>query len=708
MLRQLQEFSAHFRGNPLSWLVALLLALLLLLTLYFLYHMNLSMPRTALVHDQHQHLRLMEQALSQRLASVLRDVRMLTDGEGQPTSGAELREQLAHRCSRDRALLGFALRLPGAGRLAEDSVFKVVCRDNWEMPSLALKPGPPVQPMNKGRHRLGESPLVFTWSQAPRDAQQGGVWKVYYSLQPLMNQLHPHHDAPAVTQLLSAPATWPEGFTDSAVRRLKAGEAYWHDGSLWLARELVVRDPSDGSALGRWWLLTRVLPQVDRSFWLALGLDLALVGGLFGLMLVALYFYSRRVIGDQLRILSDLRVKSSFLNSLLDSSPDAMMTLDLEGRILSCNARTERLFGFTPGSLTGLSIERLLPSDYQLEDQDYEGLCRQLETRPQKYLRAERVGMRGDADTFPVEVTYARLGTEEPPRLLLIIREITEHKVAEEELDALRVQYFQQEKMAQIGLLMSGILHEVGNPLAAIEGLLEQGREALAEGLAGESQASKGQASEGRASEGRAPEGQAEEIAEWLSMALEQTARIRAICQEVSGFSASREAAWGPLDLNEILRAAVRLLQYDKRWQGVDWQLQLGHGLPAMEGTPDQLTQVLMNLLVNAGDAVRDAGIQAPRVTLRSGCLGGDRLWVEVQDNGCGMSEAVMARIFANFYTTKPQGRGTGLGLSICEKLVADHGGVIDVESREAEGTRVCLYFPALVQGDGHVREDKP
>ena len=179
-------------------------------------------------------------------------------------------------------------------------------------------------------------------------------------------------------------------------------------------------------------------------------------------------------------------------------------------------------------------------------------------------------------------------------------------------------------------------------------------------------------------------------------MGMEQTARIRNICHEVSGFASPRLNELGPQSINQILQGATRLLGYDKRWRQIRLDMSLDSQLPAIKGIADQLTQVFMNLLVNAADAFLDGKQAAPCVSVSSQCLGDDLVLVTISDNGGGISDDTMRHIFESFYTTKPKGKGTGLGLSICEKLIEEHGGSIEIESVLEEGTTVRLYFPVF------------
>ncbi|ROR32908.1 sensor histidine kinase [Inmirania thermothiophila] len=237
----------------------------------------------------------------------------------------------------------------------------------------------------------------------------------------------------------------------------------------------------------------------------------------------------------------------------------------------------------------------------------------------------------------------------------------------ERALELERRKYFQQEKMAAIGSLAAGIVHEIGNPIAAISGLVQA---SLAEGE-------------------RLPEA----VRANLELILQQTERLSALARDVSDFSTPRAGERQVLDLNGLVRTTVRLMQHDRRFKAFGLRLELDPALPAVDGFPDQLTQVVMNLLINAADAVEEAGRETPEVCVRTR-LAEAGVVLEVADNGVGMDAATVERAPEAFFTTKPPGRGTGLGLSLCYAIVRGHEGSLEIESEPGRGTTVRVVLP--------------
>lgn len=236
-----------------------------------------------------------------------------------------------------------------------------------------------------------------------------------------------------------------------------------------------------------------------------------------------------------------------------------------------------------------------------------------------------------------------------------------------------RQKYMHQEKMAAIGTLAAGISHEIGNPIAAISGIAQDmlERRACID------------AQGGADCQQCRPD-----------LIYEQTARLAAITREIADFASPRAVEAQLLDLNQQLRSTSSLVRYDKRLAGVALQLQLDTQLPAIFGVADQLTQLIMNLLINAMDALEGiGGRRSPTITVTTSRRA-EGVLMAVEDNGSGMDAATVQRVFEAFFTTKPAGKGTGLGLSLCYAITQNHGGTIDIDSTPDRGTRVRVMFP--------------
>lgn len=238
-------------------------------------------------------------------------------------------------------------------------------------------------------------------------------------------------------------------------------------------------------------------------------------------------------------------------------------------------------------------------------------------------------------------------------------------------IELARQQSFHQEKMAAVGSLAAAVAHELNNPLSAIVG--------VAQAMVEEQHAV---CCRGGQSGGCHPE-----------LVLEQARRVAQITRQLSEFSVVRSPEPGLLDLNGLVRSTCTFVAYDRRFRGIELKLALDDQLPAVTAVADHLTQILTNLLFNAADALEGIAGRARTITAATGSTR-DAVVLQVVDNGVGMAEAILGRIFDEYFTTKPSGKGTGLGLAVCQSLIESAGGGISVQSTQDVGTTVTVSLP--------------
>jgi len=231
-----------------------------------------------------------------------------------------------------------------------------------------------------------------------------------------------------------------------------------------------------------------------------------------------------------------------------------------------------------------------------------------------------------------------------------------------------RQQLFHREKMAAVGALAAAVAHEVNNPINAISGIAQHTLEAI--------------------QSGRSP-GDAI-LRERAQLTIEQTERIGGIMRQLADLSAPRSPEPELLNVNDLVQATCSLLRYDQRFRGVELVLDLDRGIPAVRAVSDHLTQVLMNILINASDATEGVTGRKPVVRVSTKNADGEIL-LSVSDNGHGMDASVLSRAFDQAFTTKPAGKGRGIGLYLCKGLVEEAGGGIELQSTPGEGTEVRI-----------------
>jgi two-component system NtrC family sensor kinase len=243
----------------------------------------------------------------------------------------------------------------------------------------------------------------------------------------------------------------------------------------------------------------------------------------------------------------------------------------------------------------------------------------------------------------------------------------------EQELAVERRHVMHQEKLATIGSMAAGVIREIGNPIAAIDGYAR----AIME-------------TRGALSAEPSP---MDEDGSDVRPILQETARLIAITREISGLAAAPVAKWQLASVNEIVTQTLGLLRYEPRLEDVKVTTALDPQLPAVMGYADRLVQMLSNLVINAADATATLPPHTGRIHIATRqAEGGVELTLD--DNGCGMSPEVAARAFQPLFTTKPAGRGTGLGLPLCRSVVEAHGGRISLDPLPGGGTRATVWLP--------------
>jgi PAS domain S-box-containing protein len=369
-----------------------------------------------------------------------------------------------------------------------------------------------------------------------------------------------------------------------------------------------------------------------------------------------------------------LKESEARIRAVMDTVEDSILTIDQQGIIRDSNRSAEKMFEYTREQLISMDAIRLFtpPGKAGPPAASVQGIIGPLVSHG---VRESSVWSASGSE-LPVDLWVGTLSFQGSKRYIAVFHDIRERKQAERELEATRQQYFHQEKMAAIGQLAAGILHEVGNPIAAISGSLQAIQSVYHEvPCSGES----------------CPVGK--DVIMHLGLIEEQVNRLAGITREIADFASPRPGERELLDFNSLIKGTANLLRYDNRFRNVDVQLDLDGGLPAMEGVADQLIQVIMNLLINAVDACEMGEVKEPVIRIQTALEEG-RIHLQVMDNGCGMDEVTLARAMDAFYTTKPAGKGTGLGLSLCSAIVSKHQGFITLESRLGQGTCIHLYLP--------------
>ena len=278
---------------------------------------------------------------------------------------------------------------------------------------------------------------------------------------------------------------------------------------------------------------------------------------------------------------------------------------------------------------------------------------------------------RADGSPMWVEVTAHAEGDKPPGALRIeaLMRDVSERKRLEVQARDLYHQLLQAEKMAALGQTISGVAHELNNPLATILTWAE--RLASAEA--------------------------SPETRRGLETILQQSERAARIVRNLLTFARKRHTTRTMVDLNAVARETLALRAYDQRVSNITTIEALAAGLPQVFADPHQIQQVLLNLVINAEQAMLGAHGHGTLVVRTWHDLDRDMVVIEVNDDGPGVPDDVQSKIFDPFFTTKEVGKGTGLGLTVAYAIVQEHGGEIRVSSSHDRGATFTVEVPAGV-----------
>ncbi|HUN79316.1 MAG TPA: ATP-binding protein [Solirubrobacteraceae bacterium] len=380
--------------------------------------------------------------------------------------------------------------------------------------------------------------------------------------------------------------------------------------------------------------------------------------------------------------------------ALLEVAPDAILGVDGDGKIALANAQTEILFGYARDELLGLPVEALVPERFRATHAGHRaGYFADPRTRPMG-AGLELFARRHDGSEFPAEISLSSIGTENGPLAIAAIRDISERVAqarererlkAEAERERLQNQLNQAQRLESLGQLAGGIAHDFNNLLAVIIN--------YAAFVAGDLDA----AVQDGAERWRATR----EDVEQIRLASERAANLT---HQLLAFARRDVVQPAIVDVNDVVGDVEQLL---RRTLGehVELQSALAPDLDRILIDPGQLEQILINLAVNARDAMPDGGvlrIDTANVDIdecyassRPGLSTGSYVRLRVSDSGEGMSQATLERAFDPFFTTKPPGQGTGLGLATVYGIVQQAGGRAQIYSEPGVGTTFTALLPA-------------
>ncbi len=364
-----------------------------------------------------------------------------------------------------------------------------------------------------------------------------------------------------------------------------------------------------------------------------------------------------------------LRQSEEWLKTLIEQAPDAFFVHDHNGRIMQVNEAACQFLGYRRDELIGMSV---LDVEQNVATEQAVELWKKIIGG--QVLSVEGSFKRKNGTVFPAEVRISAIQMGSQTLLFGFARDISERKEMEKEKEKLHTQMVQIQKMEAIGTLAGGIAHDFNNLMMGIQG---------------------------RASLMAADLERTHTSFEHIQAIMEYTRSAADLTKQLLGVASGGKYEVKPIDLNQVAFASIKM--FGRTQKGIRIHTKLHEPAPVVLADRGQIEQVLLNMYVNAWQAMPNGGdifLETTVVLLEEafcathGCQPGRHALISVTDTGIGMDSATLQRIFDPFFTTKEKGRGTGLGLASAYGIIKNHAGVITVYSEVGQGTTFNIYLP--------------
>jgi PAS domain S-box-containing protein len=361
------------------------------------------------------------------------------------------------------------------------------------------------------------------------------------------------------------------------------------------------------------------------------------------------------------RDITDRKRSEAWLHSLIDTTQDAVISIDQQGCVVLFNPSAERIFGYTKAEVQGQKVNLLMPEPYASEHNDY--IERYEQTREPRAIGRIRTltGRRKSGEVFPIELSVTGVPADEEVHYVAFIRDISEKTRLQEQL-------IERERLAAVGITAAKLAHEVGNPLNGmfmtiqlLERRLVRQRDLLGDRF--------------------------DSIVRNLTSEIN---RLRSLLEDFRSLSRRQQFSFQPTALAMLVAEVLTAEAPHYTACGIHVEQAFPPDLPLVMADSEKIKQALLNLCKNAAEAMPQGGT----LTVRAH-NSGEQVSLEVIDTGVGIPAG--ADVFAPFTTTKPE--GTGLGLAIVQQIVAAHEGTVTYTSEPNEGTTFTLVLPVAPPG---------
>jgi PAS domain S-box-containing protein len=381
--------------------------------------------------------------------------------------------------------------------------------------------------------------------------------------------------------------------------------------------------------------------------------DMEILLGLL-VLLAALGIFGVSTVQGYLRVIRTFERSKTQMHNILNSIPTGVLTLDSHATLTSLNGAAERILGLPRSDAIGRPLEDLIQADPELV-----AWVRQALAGDRRTQEADVSLARGGDQRVTIRVWASDLKGDrgQPEGLVVLLRDVTE-------MSRLELQLRRADKLAALGTLAAGVAHEVMNPLNALNLNLHLLRQELA-----------------------APRRAEAEVTGYLDILRAEIQRIHRIVENFLRFSKPPVPETKPLDLNATVERVLSLVAFEAGDRDLAIETELDPGLESISADDGQLSQVFLNVAINALQAMRPGGMLTVRTRV-------DKNVVEVvfKDTGEGIAPDHLPHLFDPYFSTRPA--GVGLGLAIAHRIVEGHHGTIDVDSTLGKGTMVVVRLP--------------
>lgn len=364
-----------------------------------------------------------------------------------------------------------------------------------------------------------------------------------------------------------------------------------------------------------------------------------------------------------------LGAREAHLRSVLDTVPDATVVIERDGTVVSFNSAAVRQFGWREDEVVGENVRMLMPAPYKREHDGY--IQRFLRTGERRIIGVDRVvvGARKDGSTFPMKLAVGEMRSGDRIYFTGFIRDLTEREESQARLQAIQSELARLARLNELGEMASTLAHELNQPLAAIANYSQGAARVL----------------------GARDESWLQPLKEAVAEISSQSLRAGQIIRQLREFVMRGETEEAPEDIRKLIEQAGALALVGSREQGVRTVFDFGQGAEMVRTDRVQIQQVLINLMRNALEAMKES--EKKELVVRTAAAGGF-VCVEVSDTGPGIDEEDAAELFRPFVTTKAG--GMGVGLSISKRIIESHGGEISVCRNGEGGATFRFTLPAL------------